>query len=406
MRLRLFPSRRSALAAALLLPGLLMIAPPALAAPGGTLRDFRLPPDPEAPASQPAPQGPVAPDVPASTQVLRQTPTPTPTLTPSPIPAPTASAVVQPLPAASAPPPVVVPPSVTPASGARPGAAGAPPPQSAAPSLEPQAEEGAEPPLPASLPTASPLPLPSSRPAVTVEAEEGGPSWLWIIAALLAIAALAFAAWFLRRRTGQHSATAVPLVERPSLTPEPLAPAAEPATPAPAPEPPAAAVPAEATTRPGLELELEPLRLSLTLMNATLSYRLLLNNHGAEPLETLTIAADMIAAHATLSREQQLSGPDAGALQVACIERLEPGESRIVSGEFRLPFGQITPVRQGNAALLFPLARFRIEGADREPVTRTFLVAQPPERDGAGLQPFRLDLGPRIYPRLARRAFA
>ena len=39
-------------------------------------------------------------------------------------------------------------------------------------------------------------------------------------------------------------------------------------------------------------------------------------------------------------------------------------------------------------------------------VTRTFLVAQPPERVGAGLQPFRLELGPRVYPNLAQRAFA
>jgi hypothetical protein len=155
-----------------------------------------------------------------------------------------------------------------------------------------------------------------------------------------------------------------------------------------------------------VDVELEPLRLSLTLLNATLSYRLLLNNRSAEPLENVAITADMIAAHATLSREQQLSGPDAAAMQVASIERLEPGESRIVSGEFRLPFSQILPVRQGNAALLFPLARFRIEGANREPVTRTFLVAQPSERPGAGLQPFRLDLGPRIYPKLAQRAFA
>jgi hypothetical protein len=154
-----------------------------------------------------------------------------------------------------------------------------------------------------------------------------------------------------------------------------------------------------------VELALEPLRLSLTLMNATLSYRLLLSNRGAQPLEGLAITADMIAAHSTLSREQQLSGPDAGALQVALVERLEPGERRIVSGEFRLPFGQITPVRQGNASLLLPLARFKVGHAGRQPVIRTFLVAQPPERPGAGLQPFRLDLGPRIYPRLAQRAF-
>ncbi len=141
-------------------------------------------------------------------------------------------------------------------------------------------------------------------------------------------------------------------------------------------------------------------------MNAPLAYRLELTNRGAEPLEALSIGADMIAAHASVPREQQLSGPDANAMQLASIARLEPGESRIIAGEARLPLGRITPIRQGPAALLLPLARFRLESAGRPPLIRTFLVAQPPERPGAGLQPFRLDQGPRIYPRLARRAFA
>ena len=86
------------------------------------------------------------------------------------------------------------------------------------------------------------------------------------------------------------------------------------------------------------------------------------------------------------------------------IERLEPGESRTVEGEFRLPFGQIVPIRQGNAALLLPLARFRLEAEGSAPVVRTFAVGLPGAK--AALQPFRLDLGPRVYPKLTQRAFA
>ena len=89
---------------------------------------------------------------------------------------------------------------------------------------------------------------------------------------------------------------------------------------------------------------------------------------------------------------------------VAAIERLEPGESRIVEGEFRLPFPQIVPIRQGKAAMLLPLARFRLEVEGAAPVVRTFVVGQPGA--AAGLQPFRLDLGPRVYPKLAQHAFA
>ena len=151
-----------------------------------------------------------------------------------------------------------------------------------------------------------------------------------------------------------------------------------------------------------LGLTLEPLRLSLTLMNAALAYRLEVANNGFAALEGLRIEADMISAHASLAREQQLGGPD-GAAARHQVGRLEAGESRIVEGEFRLPFGEIIPIRQGNAAMLLPLARFRAQAFGTHPLVRTFAVGQP---GAGGLQPFRLDLGPRIYPNLAQRAFA
>ena len=218
--------------------------------------------------------------------------------------------------------------------------------------------------------------------------------WLWVLAALLAAVALTAGgwAWKRRQRVGKVPLV-VPQIERPRLGPTPAsAPTTEPApVPAPATEP--------------LQVALEPLRLSLTLMNAALSYRLEIANRGAGPLTGLSIGADMISAHASLSREEQLAGPNGGT-PLQRIDRLEPGESRIVEGEFRLPFPQIVPIRQGNAALLLPLARFRIQAEGGQSVTRAFVVGQPGSRPGAGLQPFRLDLGPRVYPHLAQRAFA
>lgn len=140
-------------------------------------------------------------------------------------------------------------------------------------------------------------------------------------------------------------------------------------------------------------------------MNATLAYRFELANRGATPITGLAIGADMIAAHASMSREEQLAGPEAGnGVPAKRIERLEPGETQVVEGEFRLPFPQIVPIRQGNAALLLPLARFRVEAEGAQPLVRTFVVGQPGQ--GSGLQPFRLDQGPRVYPRLAQHAFA
>jgi hypothetical protein len=223
--------------------------------------------------------------------------------------------------------------------------------------------------------------------------------WPWTLGGLLALIGAGFAAWaWMRGRRGPNLA-AVPEIERPRVPAR-----TPPGDAARAPEPPVPAPPADEA----LHVKLEPLRLSLTLMNATLAWRLEVANRGARPLIGLTIGADMISAHASMSPEEQLSGPsdlaDGGAQSVQRIERLEPGESRAVEGEFRLPLAQIVPIRQGKAALLLPLARFRLEAEGAQPLVRTFAVGQP--GDGSALQPFRLDQGPRIYPRLAQRAFA
>jgi len=241
----------------------------------------------------------------------------------------------------------------------------------------------------------APVPAPAAPPTATTPAASAEPGadwpWLWIAAgAALALAALAFAAWFLRRMQRQPvRASAVPQLERPRLEPSPP------------PQP----VRSAAVSAEPLQVALEPLRLSLTLLNATLAYRLELANHGPSPLVGLTIGADMIAAHASLSREAQLSGPGNGG-GAQRIDRLEPGESRVVAGEFRLPFPEIVPIRQGNAALLLPLARFRVEAEGVAPMVRTFIVGQAGSSPGDRLQPFRLDQGPRVYPHLAQHAFA
>lgn len=204
----------------------------------------------------------------------------------------------------------------------------------------------------------------------------------------------AAAAWIVSRRR-PVSERAVPQIERPQVT-TPAPPEASSAALPPVPEP-------ESAAPEQLALALEPLRLSLTLMNASLAYRLEVANHGGAALEGLRIEADMISAHASMTREQQLAGPGAGAPTVHRIEKLEPGESQVVEGEFRVPFPSIVPIRQGEAALMLPLARFRTLARGAAPVAKTFAVGQP---GAAGLQPFRLDLGPRVYPQLVQRAFA
>ncbi len=341
-----------------------------------SVTDFRLP-DPSGQQQPPPRVGPVAPDVPES----RVRPTPSPTTA---------------RPAADASAPLAVPPVLDqpaprqPARAARPPVIAPRPGEVVAPTAATSAESApGELALPADG-TITSAPPPAS-PAPTLTSEEGGTSgWLWALVSLLALGALGLAAWTWWQRRQVAGPLAVPQIERPRLAPSPA-----PGAPAPTP----AASPAEP-----LQITLEPLRLSLTLINATLSYRLEVANRGTSPLEDLRIGADMISAHSSMSREEQLAGPGIGAAPQQHIARLEPGESQVVEGEFRVPFSQIVPIRQGAAALLLPLARFRLEAAGTGAVVRTFVVGQPGQ--GTGLQPFRLDLGPRIYPRLAQRAFA
>jgi hypothetical protein len=358
-----------------------LLAAPASAAVG----DFRLPPPSRQPQADPDRQGPVVPDVPESRQAA---PTPTPTAratAPSPAPTSAAPRIVVPDLSRTSPAPTRT--SRVPGETPTPSPAAAPTVATDAPLPGADATGGLDQLPAANAPIATaPLSTPTDNPEPEAQ---GSSSWPWVLGVLAALAALGFAAWTWWQRRPVVRPGVVPQVERPRVTPA-AAPAAPPA---------ANDVPVEP-----LQVTLEPLRLSLTLINATLAYRLEIANRGLAPIAGLAIGADMISAHASMTREQQLSGPGAGAATLQRIERLDPGESRIVEGEFRLPFPQIVPIRQGNAALLLPLARFRLEAEGAAPVVRTFAVGQPGAKQS--LQPFRLDLGPRVYPTLTQRAFA
>ena len=156
-----------------------------------------------------------------------------------------------------------------------------------------------------------------------------------------------------------------------------------------------------------VELVLEAQRLTTGLVNATLAYRISLVNRGREAIGPVSIASDIIAAHASRSAGEQL------ALDPQTVEprhqflSLFPGESITLTGEVRLPLAEIRPIRKGNAALFVPLARFRIVAAEKDKPprvsTRIFVIGESPEQPGGRLRPFRLDQGPRTFSRIGQR---
>lgn len=141
-----------------------------------------------------------------------------------------------------------------------------------------------------------------------------------------------------------------------------------------------------------IELELNPLRLSFSLMRATLSYRLTLRNIGKMPVVSLRVHSDLISAHASRPEDEQLLGPDMGQAHTQKIAQLGPEQSIELKGDRSLLLAEVEVIHHGSKKMILPLIRFRLIGAGTPPLIRAFVVGQPAP-DGGKLRPFRLDSG-------------
>lgn len=361
--------------------------------------DFQLKP---APTETPQAQGPVTDGVPPP-RVARPAPTPTPTPTPLPtieppaVSVPTAAPATKSAPRATAPTTAAKPT----ANVAKPATVTLPPATQPSPAQQPVASAS---PLatPSISLTATPSPAaasPSPAIAGASTAKSGGVGWWAWLGGLVLIGLGAAGGYvFAQRRRPAEGVLSVPEIERPKV---PVG-AAPPRADAPAPPPPVPISPDE-----GLSLALEARQLSLTLTSAALAYRVTLTNNGTIPLTGVTVAGDMISAHASLTEDEQLATASSELQPVHEIASLGAGETTQVTGEFRLPFTSIRAIRKGKAALFVPLARLRVDAAEGGggAVLLTALVGQRSREPGAGLQPFRLDFGPRIYREVTQRIF-
>jgi hypothetical protein len=170
----------------------------------------------------------------------------------------------------------------------------------------------------------------------------------------------------------------------------PVKPAAPPCAPAPA----ASAVP--------LSVDLVASRMSASLVNATLAYRLRIV--AQEAISDLSVRGGMTAAHASRPKEELLGAKDAPVLHR--MPGMAVGESVEIEGEIRLPLSEITPIRHGAAAMFVPLVRIEITGlASGRPLLlrSAFVVGIEDAAGDARLQPFRLDHGPRVYAQVGQR---
>ena len=356
-------------------------------APAQSVPDFRIPGS--RPTSDPRAQGPVDSDAP-----IIRSPAPRPVPTPSPVPVASPTATPS-APVTTAPSPRDTGPARAPAPLPRTTAGPQP---VASPTAAPNPATATVAPLP--LPASSGLPATPATDSLVTPAPApaaSGSLWPWL-AGGAALLALAFAGLWWRSRSKPQ-----PLLE---FVP-PVVPAPAPA-PAPTPAPRAVIPEPQLAAASGLNIALEARRMSASLMATTLSYTLTVTNNGPETLSALAVEGDMIAAHASLPPEQQIASDHQRLELRHALVTLAPGESAEFTGDFRLPLTALNPIRAGDAAFFVPLARLRVEAsttAGKHLVqVQTYVVGETGDAPGAGLRPFRLDLGPRTYSRISQRA--
>ncbi|HEY1604982.1 MAG TPA: hypothetical protein VGF77_05235 [Allosphingosinicella sp.] len=378
--------------------------PGALAAQDNTtvgnpqLRNFQLPGQRTTPPAQPQPVAPA----------------PVPTLA-----APPASSAA---PARQAAPRSTVPADRTTTRAAvRPPAL---PPKPAAPesrstaSRRPPAPPAVAPPT-ATAPVAQtePAPPPAAPPGASRQSPAPAPfnlAWLLALPVLLGLAA---AGWFLRRRIGaREEAETLADAVAPGERKRPGAPAApellldhvaspEPAAELLLDEVAPRAGPAE-TSRPWLQLDIEPDRAAATESEASLHYNLVVTNVGGETARNIRIDTRMFNA----ADEPQIAAFLGGAIHRhsgSPYINIPPGESLRLTAEIAMKAEEVRAIELQGRSIFVPTVAINVaydwakEGEGR--TSKSWLVGRKSEDPNARMGAFRLDLGPRIYRSVGRK---
>lgn len=250
---------------------------------------------------------------------------------------------------------------------------------SATPRPAPQVSASAPAPVatPSDSATGDPLTLPPAGPQVVPAAPATSPSvavgeplfdwtdwWPLVASALAAIAALGgFAAW--RRRRKPKVARLAPPVDA-GVT----------------------AAPASMDDAPRLDLSLEIISATRSVMMFTVQYRLNIANRSDRAVTDLAAAVQLACARASGG-----NAPSAGAAQSnAGIARVGPQQARSITGTVQMPLSAIAPLRQGQTPMFVPLVHVTLEGESLPAQARTFVIGTP--SPSGRVHPILLDAPP------------
>ncbi|GAB5348019.1 hypothetical protein [Alteriqipengyuania sp. 357] len=203
---------------------------------------------------------------------------------------------------------------------------------------------------------------------------------------LLALGAILFALLRRRRSTRPDKSEPAPIAAAPIIeTTEPVA-----------------ARPAQAGA---LDIEVQAMTLSRSLMNASISYRISIVNRG-RAVEGLAIHGDVTTAHGRAATEQQLADIGQTFPELHTLPRLDMGQRTTLRGELRLPLREVRPLRQGDVPVFVPLLRLTMRAANMDPRAFTYVIGTKSTQKSSRPSPFRLDGPPRSYDQLTTRAVA
>ncbi len=286
-------------------------------------------------------------------------------------------------------------------------------PAATAPAIGPDASDPA-PPIATEAPSAPAADATDDMPSMP----SAMPAWIWAVAALI-LALAGLAAWRKWRRSEpaetdvepQDHPNQAPYIQpqtKPEASsPQPSAPAsipaiADPPAPQPAPQPVAAPAPAGSA----IELAVAVRRIDRTLVNLTMLYEISIRNNGDATLSALTITGDMIGAHASRRMDDLLANDGQALPALHQIVELAADETRVLTGEIRLPLNAITPLQKGKALMFVPIMRIHcIAGQDNLAAAAYLLGINNNAIDGR-LSPLRLDQGARSFTPIAVRLLA
>lgn len=232
-------------------------------------------------------------------------------------------------------------------------------------------------------------------------------AWLSSILWLLAVAAAAGAAawYFLRQRprTRFAPAGAISALEAPAAQPSLRAP--PPAAPPPTikPEPKPGGI-VSTRLRPRVELQFTPGRVILDGEKAVLEFEMALFNSGSAPARDILIEGSLF--NAGPIQDQQIATFFENPVgQGNRLPLLAPLQRLSITSSIALSRANLIPLEIEGRQLLVPLAGFntlyRWGSSSEGQTSASYLVGK--VTNGEKLAPFRLDLGPRVFRRLAAR---